>query len=132
MRNTERADTHDESIARANRPSEVRSNWPSAGIASGLAPVKSAHDTNVKETEAPPEESTEDTPPPAEQPPGSVPGSVRPFDWSQLFDSLTIQPARTPAPLLQPEPRDRLRIEVVIRQVEDESVEMGSDKLSTE
>lgn len=119
-RNAERTDIHDESRALANRPSEVGSNWPSVGIASGLAPTGSARDTSVKETEAQPAESTDDTSPPTEQLPDSEPGPAQPFDWSQLFDSLTIQPARPPSPLLQPEPRDRLRIEVIILQVADE------------
>lgn len=129
-RNTERSDTSDQPKALANRPSEVRPNWPSAGLASGLVPVGTKRDTRTTESETQPAETPDDTTPPAERTGnttddasdsdrGSKPGSARPFDWSQLLDNLTIQPARSPAPLLQPEPRDRVRLKVVIQQVAD-------------
>lgn len=118
VRDNDRADTHDAARAMANRPTEIHTTRPGVGIVSGLASTQPA--PSVNQAEPQPEVAEDETPTENETQPDSQPAKSQPFDWGSIFDSLTVKPIQPPTPLLQPEPSERLHLQVIIQQVADE------------
>lgn len=114
-RDAERNESADPATALTNRMVDTQSAWPNPGRASGLAPTQP--DADQRRAQPQQAEPIEESPlKPAESPQPDAAGP-KPFDWGRLLDAVTTRPADTPAPLLQPEPRQRVRLTVVINQV---------------
>jgi hypothetical protein len=114
------ADSNDQPKAQANRKVDTKSAWPKTGLATGLAPMASPSDRGSRQPETDTADDTRQrSDPEAETAP--APATAQPFDWSKLLSNLTVQPVSPPTPLLQPEPRERLRLRVIIQQVADEA-----------
>lgn len=115
-REAERDQPADPPQALTNSMVDTKSAWPKPNLATGLAPTQPAAEQRQAKADQPETRETPDTEP-AEADTADT-AAPKPFDWGNLLDAAVRKPLTpdTPAPLLQPEPGQRVRLMVIIRQ----------------
>jgi hypothetical protein len=106
----------DQTQALTNSMVDTQSPWPKPNLATGLAPTQPAAEQRQAKADQPEAGETPDTEPAGADTADTA--APKPFDWGNLLDAAVRKPLTpdSPAPLLQPEPGQRVRLTVIIQQ----------------